>query len=309
MKLIIFDVGNAFCSLVSSPNGYGLMVDCGSNEDKENPVDAIYRYRNWLQLRSYVTRQGISYPLGLLHITHPDEDHVRNAVRIKKEQTPYLMHKTKWEEFPDGTDIYNEYRTLLDNCYRGSNPEVIDWGFDINKTFSIPIEVVRNNPKLKDKVRNNSSILRYLSYNDVKILYTGDLESAGWDWLIANDRDFVQTIRNGVDILIAPHHGHKSGFPKALLDIIGNVKMVIHSKDSEAGKDGTDVASQYSNYAYGAVYNVIDGTPREGKVLTTRSNGNIFIEIKESAFEVWTEQASSNHKPLYQTNVNVTNRI
>ena len=41
MKLIIFDVGNAFCSLVSSPNGYGLMVDCGSNEDKENPVDAI----------------------------------------------------------------------------------------------------------------------------------------------------------------------------------------------------------------------------------------------------------------------------
>lgn len=309
MKLIIFDVGNAFCSLVSSPNGYGLMVDCGSNEDKENPIDAIRRYRNWLKLRSYVTRQGISYPLGLLHITHPDEDHVRNAVRIKKELTPYLMHKTKWEEFPDGTDIYNEYRTLLDNCYRGSNPEVIDWGFDINKTFSIPIEVVRNNPKLKDKVRNNSSILRYLSYNDVKILYTGDLESAGWDWLIANDRDFVQTIRNGVDILIAPHHGHKSGFPKALLDIIGNVKMVIHSKDSEAGKDGTDVASQYSNYAYGAVYNVIDGTPREGKVLTTRSNGNIFIEIKESAFEVWTEQASSNHKPLYQTNVNVTNRI
>lgn len=309
MKLIIFDVGNAFCSLVSSPNGYGLMVDCGSNEDKENPVDAIYRYRNWLQLRSYVTRQGMSYPLGLLHITHPDEDHVRNAVRIKKELTPYLMHKMKWEEFPDGTDIYNEYRTLLDNCYRGSNPEAIDWGFDINKTFSIPIEVVRNNPKLKDKVRNNSSILRYIAYNGVKVLFTGDLESAGWEWLIEHDQDFVQTIKYGVDILIAPHHGHKSGFPKALFDVIGNVKMVIHSKDSEAGKDGTDVATQYSNYACGAVYNVINGTPREGKVLTTRSNGNICIEIKDRAFDVWTEQASFNHTPLYQTNVNVTNRI
>lgn len=309
MKLIIFDVGNAFCSLVSSPNGYGLMVDCGSNEDKENPVDAIYRYRNWLQLRSYVTRQGMSYPLGLLHITHPDEDHVRNAVRIKKELTPYLMQKTRWEEFPDGQEIHSEYRSLLDNPYRGSNPETVDWRFDINKTFSIPIEVVRNHPNLKDKVRNNSSILRYIACNGVKVLFTGDLESVGWEWLIAHDHDFVQTIKCGVDILIAPHHGHKSGFPKALFDIIGNVKMVIHSKDSEADKDGTDVASQYSNYASGVIYRVINGGKYQGRVVTTRSNGNICIEIKDRSFNVWTEHASANHMPLYQTEVNVTNKV
>ena len=101
------------------------------------------------------------------------------------------------------------------------------------------------------------NIMQHL-YNGVKVLFTGDLESAGWEWLIAHDQDFVQTIKYGVDILIAPHHGHKSGFPKALFDVIGNVKMVIHSKDSEAGKDGTDVATQYSNYACGAVYNVIN---------------------------------------------------
>ena len=309
MKLIVFDVGNAFCSLVSSPNGYGLMVDCGSNEDKENPVDAIRRYRDWLQLRSYVTRQGVSYPLGLLHITHPDEDHVRNAVRIKKELTPYLMQKTRWEEFPDGQEIHSEYRSLLDNPYRGSNPETVDWGFDINKTFSIPIEVVRNHPNLKDKVRNNSSILRYIACNGVKVLFTGDLESVGWEWLIAHDHDFVQTIKCGVDILIAPHHGHKSGFPKALFDIIGNVKMVIHSKDSEADKDGTDVASQYSNYASGVIYRVINGGKYQGRVVTTRSNGNICIEIKDRSFNVWTEHASANHMPLYQTEVNVTNKV
>lgn len=309
MKLIIFDVGNAFCSLVSSPNGYGLMVDCGSNEDKENPVDAIRRYRDWLQLRSYVTRQGVTYPLGLLHITHPDEDHVRNAVRIKKELTPYLMQKTRWEEFPDGQEIHSEYRSLLDNPYRGSNPETVDWGFDINKTFSIPIEVVRNHPNLKDKVRNNSSILRYIACNGVKVLFTGDLESVGWEWLIAHDHDFLQTIKCGVDILIAPHHGHKSGFPKALFDIIGNVKMVIHSKDSEADKDGTDVASQYSNYASGVIYRVINGGKHQGRVVTTRSNGNICIEIKDRSFNVWTEHASANHMPLYQAEVNVTNKV
>ena len=39
----------------------------------------------------YVTSTGKSYPLALLHITHPDSDHVRNAERICKELEPYLL--------------------------------------------------------------------------------------------------------------------------------------------------------------------------------------------------------------------------
>ena len=85
--------------------------------------------------------------------------------------------------------------------------------------------------------------------------------------------------------------------------------MVIHSKDSEADKDGTDVASQYSNYASGVIYRVINGGKHQGRVVTTRSNGNICIEIKDRSFNVWTEHASANHMPLYQAEVNVTNKV
>ena len=55
MKIIIFDVGNAACSVVSSPNKYGLMVDCGSQSDKDNQVDLLKNdgVKKWIDLKDY----------------------------------------------------------------------------------------------------------------------------------------------------------------------------------------------------------------------------------------------------------------
>lgn len=301
MKIIVFDVGNAACSVVSSPNKYGLMVDCGSHSEKENPVDLlnVKEIKDWLGLKLYVTQKGVSYKLGLLHITHPDDDHVRNAKKVKKEFEPYLLHKREFEEFPDGDQINSDYKEYIDKKYRGSNPETINWGFEINKVFKIPMDILKSNEDLNKKLRNNSSILRYIKYNGIRILFTGDLEKEGWNWFIENDKLFISYLKEGIDILIAPHHGHKSGFPKALFDITGNVKVVIHSKGSEGNIEGTDIATQYSTYSDGVIYkNLNDENCYVGKVLTTRSNGHIFIEVLNNDFKIYTAKASSNHKKV-----------
>lgn len=39
MKILICDVGNAASAFVVANNGYTMMIDCGSNQDKVNPVD------------------------------------------------------------------------------------------------------------------------------------------------------------------------------------------------------------------------------------------------------------------------------
>lgn len=152
--------------------------------------------------------------------------------------------------------------------------------------------------KYNSKVRNNSSIIRYIKYNNVKILFAGDLETAGWEWLAKNNKYFQTLMSNGLDVLIAPHHGHSSGFPKALFDLTGNVKTIILSKDSEATKEGTDVYTGYSNYANGVQYiNIEDKQIYWGKVLTTRSNGTIYLFVdSNSSFQIMTETASPNHK-------------
>ena len=304
MYIVVFDVGNASCNYICSPNKYAMMIDCGSSAEKQNPVESIKNFSignsELLKSKPYVTSKGKSYPLALLHITHPDDTHVRNSERVYTELKPYLLCRNYTELYDDSALINKDYVKNLDKKYRGDNPEIIDWGFEESKTFSIPIDTVKSDPKLKSKVRNNSSIIRYIKYNNVRILFAGDLETVGWEWLANNNMNFRTLMKNGLDVLVAPHHGHDSGFPKALFDLTGNVRTIILSKDSEATKEGTDVYTGYSNYADGVkYYNIGDKHSYFGKVLTTRSNGNIYLFIDPSnGLYVVTETASPNHKKL-----------
>lgn len=302
MDVLVFDVGNASCNYICSPNKYAMMIDCGSCSEKDNPVDVIKEYikKGYVDPVCYISPGGTPYPMALLHITHPDDDHVRNADKVHKELTPYLLKRTFTENFDDANTIDDNYRKKFDMVYRGPNQDV-DFGFDFNITFCIPIDVVKNDNTLKNKVRNNNSIVRFISYNGIRFLFTGDLETPGWDWLIKNDPNFVKTVKDGVEVLIAPHHGHESGFPKALFDLIGKVEVIILSKDSEASKEESDVYSNYSSYANGVVYvNRKDSEFYEAKVMTTRSNGNIHIRVdsEKSAYRIWADKASSNHTKI-----------
>lgn len=303
MKIIICDVGDAACAFVSSSNGKTMMIDCGCSlgSDKTNPVDIFHQYKDWLSDGHFTGyyHNGTAYPIALLHITHPDDDHIRNARRVVNELTPYLVLKNDCELFPDENEINSNYRELIDKRYIEQNIISIDLGFDINITCHIPVNTCIRNYDLNGKVRNNSSIIRYIYDNGVGILFCGDLERPGWDYLVRNNPDFINTLkRHGVKILIAPHHGHKSGFPKALFDAIGQVDVVIHSKDTEASKEGTDVSSQYSSMADGHTYEV-NNAIYSGKVLTTRSNGHIFIETSGYGnYAIYACSASPNHKRL-----------
>lgn len=303
MKVIVCDVGDAACAFVSSANGKTMMIDCGCSlgPDKTNPVDIFYKCKNWLGSRYFTDySKGQTYPITLLHITHPDDDHVRNARRVVNDLTPCLVLKNDYELFPDGNEINSDYKELIDKQYRGQNITSIDLGFDIDITCHIPVITCISNQTLNSKVRNNSSIIRYIYDNGVGILFCGDLERPGWDYLVRNNPNFINTLRShGVKILVAPHHGHKSGFPKALFDAIGNVDIVIHSKDTEASKDGTDVSSQYSSMANGHSY-YVGNSIYSGKVLTTRSNGHVFIETTGYCnYAIYACTASSNHQRLY----------
>ncbi|MFA5777347.1 MAG: MBL fold metallo-hydrolase [Parcubacteria group bacterium] len=296
MKLAIFDVNNAACSLAVCPNGYSLMVDCGCHNEKACPVDTIHSLKSgFLGMKQYN-----GYDLTLLHITHPDDDHVGNAVKIKEKLPPYLLHRRQHEEFPITENIHDDYKKHIDLKYRG-NPIGFTFGFDQNKTFQIPMNTILKDEELSKKVKNNSSILRFIEYGGKKVLFGGDLEKTGWDWLAKNHQDFVNTMKNGLDFLIAPHHGHKSGFPTSLFDLISKVEISILSKASESEKEDTDVSSQYSQYSKGVFYTNLNDNQRyfADGTLTTRSNGNIFLTIsKEGNINIFTQKASSNHTKI-----------
>lgn len=253
MKIIIFDVGNAACAAIISPNGYLMMIDCGSNSEKVNPVNFIKDYMSELSIKPlYYNLQY--YYLSLLHITHPDEDHIRNLQSVLNELTPYLLVGNYAKDFPSHISINQDYRRIRDQQYTSPSLIDVDWGFDVNTTFQIPMSEIMNNLELSKSIKNNSSILRYITYAGKKILFCGDLEQAGFEWLANNDWNFSNYMKKGLDVLISPHHGHKSGFPKALFDLTGSVEYIIHTKGSEANIEGTDIATNYYNYTEESFY-------------------------------------------------------
>ena len=148
MKIIIFDVSNAACALVVCPNGNSLMIDCGSNREKDCPIDTINDMRSksgWLSnMKNYATQRGAIYPLTTLAITHPDLDHINNAKKIKEEFEPYLLLRRYLEEFPKNVVDKNSpglinYKSHLCDKYRGDNPETPNWGFTRKTLFSFSV--------------------------------------------------------------------------------------------------------------------------------------------------------------------------
>lgn len=287
MKLTVFDVSNAACALVLCPNGNSLMIDCGSNDEKDCPVDSILRWRgpnNWLSsMKDHVTADGRRYPMTMLAITHPDLDHVRNSQAVKERLTPYLLNRRYVEHYPqeDADTVDEYYRKNVCEYYRGSNPETPDWGFDRRLQFEIPMDVIAKSEILNTAVKNNSSRVHLIENRGCRMLFGGDLETEGWEWLIANDPSFGTEIEKGVDILIASHHGHKSGFSSALFSRMGPPKLSILSKGSESG-DETDVSSQYSRLSEGMpVYDLSLKQSAMRSSVSTRANGTIFVEVGE----------------------------
>jgi len=92
----------------------------------------------------------------------------------------------------------------------------------------------------KEKEYNNISYVILYVTQDRKILFPGDTEEAAWDSLLERHEDLLTDI----DVLIAPHHGRKSGgsdnylgILKPKLTLFGNAKSKDLDYDSWLKRD------------------------------------------------------------------------
>ncbi len=121
---------------------------------------------------------------------------------------------------------------------------------------------------------NNASVVTRIDYAGRSILICGDVEASAWDRILGPEAGagawlaFVQ----GVDILVAPHHGHRSGYSKRLLNATHPLVVLA----SVQGRD-PHVSGEYSNRAEVAGLRV-NGQTR--KLLTTRNDGHIRATVR-----------------------------
>jgi beta-lactamase superfamily II metal-dependent hydrolase len=258
MDLKIFDVEHGACALLTADNYTRLMIDCGHNASSE-----------W-KPGTYLRQNGIT-TLDMLAITNYDEDHVSGAENLfdnidvkwlwrNKSVTANTIKYLKSEDgMGDGIEriVYEINYTFTGD---GSSPQPIFTGLNERRGF------YNSYPVFDDE--NNLSIAIFLKCHGIGVMFTGDLEKAGFAALLKNDGGFKQALRE-TNVYVASHHGRENGCSEKLLPYLTNVYYVVIS-DKGYMYETQKTMPFYSRIARGGPFR---GSTR--KVLTTRNDGRI----------------------------------
>lgn len=139
---------------------------------------------------------------------------------------------------------------------------------------------------LSNGYANNISLALFIKAGDKTILFPGDLLKDGMKYLIENYEDFKTLIEtDGIDYLIAPHHGLQTSFSELLFQKVRDNKTrlnIISEKvrNTDSDENRSDVDPRY----YSSDYSTGDNSLNQNAVKT--SKGHIVIDFLASENQV-----------------------
>ncbi len=263
MEITIFDVEHGACSLIKFPNGTTMLMDCGHNTST-----------NW-RPSSWLVQNGIK--LTNLTITNLDEDHVSDLPNVYEKCKPLSLTKNQYitsawvkeakEEFGMGAGI--EKACEMIDLY--TSPISIDWGGATVKTFSHSVSDFQD--------ENSLSVVTFVIYNKMGIVFPGDMTVAGWKKFLLN-AEFCELLKM-VNVFVASHHGRIDGYEPDVFKLCKPEIIII--SDKSIMHDTQDV--DYSPHATGIRLNGNDSR----KVLTTRNDGTIRIQEAITGWHIFAD--------------------
>ena len=143
------------------------------------------------------------------------------------------------------------------------------------REISLPVSVARQLGGDANARVNNSSIVTRIDVHGNSILLCGDMMNEAWEAIISDQeqygREWRPFLRN-IDILVAPHHGHRTAFSLDLLNIAQPAVVLV----SAVSKD-PNIDSRYSQAPVRGIR--IDGT--NYSYMSTRQKGHIKVSIDQ----------------------------
>jgi competence protein ComEC len=262
----LWDVEHGLSMWIQTPNGQNHWIDLGKTESfsPSEHVKAMY---------------GVN-SIDHLIISHPDKDHLEDLPNfivnfgdpIALSRNRKLPEKEKYGSLEyDYQEIYKRLDTSFTKDVTEENdprrPEV-NGGLEY---------CIRYNRYSGDNKPNNTSVVIAILYNGLLLFCPGDIEPDGWDILHNNSgADFEELInRASIRVLVAPHHGRKSGYSEHMMDFV-NPNLVIISDvwgDSETHPQFREKPLGISQNGQTLKY---FSTKRNGRVEITESSSGGF---------------------------------
>lgn len=256
MKVQIFNVSHGFCAYLVADNGNVMLFDCGHNEE------------TGFRPSQYLPQSGCS-AIERFFITNYDHDHVSDLANLRKVLPINILNSNK-------TISPDDLRKLKEKG--GPLTEGLEAAIDMATTYNSPVTNPPEFPSMEWKVfhnsyttfqdTNNLSLVVFIHYDGMGIVFPGDIEKVGWDELLKYE-SFCNHLSR-VNIFVASHHGRQNGYCE---DVFVHCKPdIIIISDEEIQYDTQNV--NYKKHAKGLPWN---NNSETRYVLTTRSDGMITL--------------------------------
>ena len=267
-----------------------ILYDIGSSEDFCPAIDfllPLYKKRNAAK-----NTKHNKFAMDQIIISHPHDDHISSIKNYYKHFYPTLLTtpndndglpdkaKVNWELIKNRKTEYVKY--LREEVLPGRIPPLrsSDYHLDI---FYIPAKDCEKSSDLKkENYGNNLTITVYIQFNGHKILFMGDLMKDGSSYLINKNSKFYNSLQNGVDFLITPHHGLRSSFPVDLFSAMknGKTKRLNIVSEKPSSDESRNVDGRYSDPDYCGGINNLSSSDKPVYQRKT-SNGHIYIDCRQ----------------------------
>jgi competence protein ComEC len=287
----VINVGAGSCVVIESPSGRKSMIDINDGGDLREAAAMLLAERLFLSesLRSLKAKlvdpiefchaNGI-YELWRFILTHPDADHMAGIRRILAGELPTtvfwdLPHRrvrTKRSEFKSDAAYQDwlAYQAFRDGDLGDSPQKIGPLRGERNRYWiDDDIEILSPIPELVTDcdaadVYNNASYVLRVNHGPMSILLPADAEEKAWNDMIDAG------VGLSADVLVASHHGRKSGYSEKAMADIAPAVVIISTDKLDRAHDAEDLYRKWTKYVY-----------------STRRHGTIWVRMyDDGSFEI-----------------------
>lgn len=178
MEVIFFSVGNADSSLIITPNGKKILIDCGTSGMRKG-IDVGKQV-----LAPYLLKSGID-SLDYVFITHEHEDHLGGLYSLSKRVKIKKVFASKF--------IAGKFLGL-------ENANQIGAGDILNISDDIKIQILSPSNENFYGDENSKSLVLKIVYGSSSILYCADID-------LDTEKKILSSFDVKCDVLKVAHHG------------------------------------------------------------------------------------------------------
>ncbi len=252
--ITFLDVGQGDGICVQNENGNVYLIDGGSSS-KSN----VGTY----QILPFLKQQGIR-EIKAVFISHGDQDHINGIRELLERQKGGVAIRQLVLSGSGRQEFFDEYRELIKLCEEtGTGVYTIQAGGSVTDG-GLTLACLHPAGNFEGE-KNASSQVLYLSYEDVTVLFTGDVEGEGERRL---EQAMEEAEIKNITLLKVAHHGSKySTSPQFLRQVNPKASIISCGENNSYGHPHEELLERLKE----------QGCP----VLQTQENGAITVSLRK----------------------------